>query len=135
MRSFPRIREIADAFGARLQVRVEETPTGALLVIERPDMAGRPRATLDGYAAEVLAGYIMSARLAVPHPLPEEIADGAYPTRFEMEMEPCAALRLTQQRAIALEIPTPFWDRLYAELCLATAHMRELDRRANNRPH
>ncbi|MGE7970202.1 chaperonin GroEL, partial [Sphingomonas sp. NPDC092331] len=31
-----------DAFGGRLQVSVEEHPSGALVVLERPDMAGRP---------------------------------------------------------------------------------------------
>lgn len=135
MHSFLRIREIADAFGARLQTRVEGHQTGALLVIERPDLAGRPRITLDGYGAEVLSGYIMSARLAAPQVLPDEQADGPYATHFGMGTEPCAALRLTQPRDATLEIPTPFWDRLYAELCLATAHMRELDRRIGAQVH
>ncbi|MFT3976487.1 MAG: hypothetical protein QM688_05150 [Sphingomonas bacterium] len=121
---------------------MEAYPAGALLVIERPDVAGAPRVTLDGYGAELLSGYIMSARLAAPHALPDEQADGPYPTHFGLGLEPCAVLRLTQRpgamprrEAIALEIPTPFWDRLYAELCLATAHMRELDRRAGARVH
>ncbi|WP_204350272.1 hypothetical protein, partial [Klebsiella pneumoniae] len=75
---FPRIREITDAFGGRLQVSVEEHPSGALVVLERPDMAGRPRVMLDGYGVDILSGYIMSARLAVPHDLPDEHIDGMF---------------------------------------------------------
>lgn len=132
---FPRIREITDAFGGRLQVSVEEHPSGALIVLERPDMIGRPRILLDGYGVDVLSGYIMSARLAVPHPLPDEPIDGTFATRFRLELNPCAALALSQSNGPVLDIPAPFWDRLYAELCLVAAHARELGRRAEARVH
>ncbi|MBC9032567.1 hypothetical protein IAG41_09200 [Sphingomonas sp. JC676] len=132
---FPRIREITDAFGGRLRVSVEEHPSGALVVLERPDMAGRPRVLLDGYGVDVLSGYIMSARLSVPHELPDEHVDGMFGTRFRLGLEPCATLALTQSSAGAMEIPAPFWDRLYAELCLVAAHARELGRRAEARVH
>jgi hypothetical protein len=132
---FPRIREITDAFGGKLRVSVEEHPSGALVVLERPDMADRPRILLDGYGTDVLAGYIMSARLAVPHPLPEEQIDGTFATRFSLELDPVAALSLGQDRDARLDIPAPFWDRLYAELCLVAAHARELGRRAEARVH
>jgi hypothetical protein len=132
---FPRIREITDAFGGRLQVSVEEHPSGALVVLERPDMHGRPRIMLDGYGADVLSGYIMSARLAVPDTLPDEHIDGMFATRFHLGLDPCAALALSQTGGPSLDIPAPFWDRLYAELCLVTAHARELGRRAEARVH
>lgn len=132
---FPRIREITDAFGGKLRVSVEEHPSGALVVLERPDVSGQPRILLDGYGTDVLAGYIMSARLAVPHGLPEEHIDGLFGTRFELGLEPRAALELSQQGNARLEIPAPFWDRLYAELCLVAAHARELARRAEARVH
>ena len=132
---FPRIREITDAFGGRLRVSVEEHPTGALVVLERPDMSERPRILLDGYGVDVLSGYIMSARLSVPHPLPEEHVDGTFGTRFQLGLEPAASLALSQAGHPALDIPAPFWDRLYAELCLVTAHARELGRRAEARVH
>ncbi len=133
---FPRIREITDAFGSRLQVSVEEHPSGALVVIERPDVNGRPRILLDGYGIDVLAGYIMSARLAVPHELPDEHVDGTFATRFRLRLEPAASLALSQANARQpLEIPAPFWDRFYAELCLVAAHARELGRRAEARVH
>lgn len=132
---FPRIREITDAFGGRLRVSVEEHPSGALVVLERPDLAGRPRVLLDGYGVDILGGYIMSARLSVPHPLPDEHVDGTFATRFALGLEPSATLSLSQDGAAALEIAAPFWDRLYAELCLVAAHARELARRAEARVH
>jgi hypothetical protein len=132
---FPRIREITDAFGSRLTVSVEEHPSGALIVLERPDVSGQPRVLLDGYGVDVLSGYIMSARLAVPHPLPEEEVDGTFGTRFALALQPAASLGLRQGGEAPLDIPAPFWDRLYAELCLVAAHARELGRRAEARVH
>ncbi|WP_313537891.1 hypothetical protein [Sphingomonas sp.] len=132
---FPRIREITDAFGGRLRVSVEEHPSGALIVVERPDLGGRPRILLDGYGVDVLAGYIMSARLSVPQGLPDEQVDGMFATRFGLELDPSAALVLSQEGAVSLEIAAPFWDRLYAELCIVAAHARELTRRAEARIH
>ena len=133
---FPRIREITDALGHCLRVSVEEHPTGALIVIERPGEQGKPRALLDGYGADVLAGYLMSARLSVPQGLPEERVDGSFATCFRLTLDPSASLVLTQACShMPLEIPSPFWDRLYAELCLVTAHSRELARRAETRVH
>ncbi|MFZ5746634.1 MAG: hypothetical protein ACOY45_03125 [Pseudomonadota bacterium] len=132
---FPRIREITDALGGRLRVSVEEHPSGALIVLERPDKTARPRILLDGYGAEVLAGYVMSARLSMTQGLPDEHVDGAFGTRFRMGTKPYAALSLEQPGEYPLEIPAPFWDRFYAELCLVVAHARELGRRAEARVH
>lgn len=129
---FPRIREIIDAFGGRLWVSLEAHPAGALVVLERPDQAGSPRAMLDGYGTEVLWGYIMSARLALPHGLPDEFIDGSFPFTLGLVREPKVALVMAQQDgARLLEIPAPFWDRLFAELCIVIAHARELGRRAD----
>ena len=114
---------------------VEEHPSGALIVLERPDLGGKPRVLLDGYGVDVLSGYIMSARLTVPHSLPEEHVEGIFTTRFELGLEPTATLRLAQSDCTVLDIPAPFWDRLYAELCLVSAHARELGRRAEARVH
>lgn len=132
---FPRIREITDAFGGRLRVSVEEHPAGALVVLERPDLNGRPRILLDGYGVDVLAGYIMSARLSVPQGLPDEHVDGTFSTRFSLDLDPSACLVLRQENAQDLEITAPFWDRLYAELSIVAAHARELTRRAEAHVH
>lgn len=131
---FPRIREITDSFGARLRVSVESHPAGALVVFERPDRAQYPQAMLDGYGAEVLCGYIMAARLALPNPLPDEIVDGAFASCFSLAQIDQASLLLTQKNtARPFEIPSQFWDRLYAELSVIIAHSRELGRRSAHR--
>lgn len=128
---FPRIREITDSFGARLRVSVEAHPAGALVVFERPDRVQYPQAMLDGYGAEVLCGYIMAARLALPNSLPDETVDGAFASCFSLAQIDQAALLLTQKNtARPFEIPSQFWDRLYAELSVIIAHSRELSRRS-----
>jgi hypothetical protein len=128
---FPRIREITDAFGERLRISVEAHPTGAMVVFDRPDRDIYPQAVLDGYGAEVLCGYIMAARLALPNTLPDECVDGPFASRFGLSTGDSFALVLAQKGARRnFEIPAPFWDRLYAELCVVVAHSRELGRRA-----
>lgn len=58
------------------------------------------------------------------------------PPCFRLELDPAAALVLTQSCTKGpLAIPAPFWDRLYAELCLVTAFARELGRRVEARVH
>jgi hypothetical protein len=57
---FPRIREIVDPFGLRLRVTVDAHPSGALVKLERPDVAGSSQLLLDAYGAELLSGYIMA---------------------------------------------------------------------------
>ncbi|MFM9977372.1 MAG: hypothetical protein ACKVOP_04915 [Sphingomonadaceae bacterium] len=127
---FPRVREITDAFGGCLRISAEVHPSGALVHIERPDRERYAAAVLDGYGAEVLAGYIMAARLALPNPLPDEIVDGSFPLRFSLRQAEQVSLILTQGSADRdFQIPSPFWDRLYAELSLVNAHTRELGRR------
>ena len=131
---FPRVREITDAFGARLRISVEAHPHGAMVVFERPDRDRYPQAVLDGYGTEVLCGYIMSARLALPNDLPDEQVDGPFASRFGLARGDKFALVVAQRGAAQpFEIPAPFWDRLYAELCVVIAHSRELGRRSANR--
>jgi len=132
----PRIREITDSMGGCVRVSAESHPSGALVIIERPDERGRPRALLDGYGVEVLAGYLMAARLALPHGLPEERVDGAFATCFRLGTEPAPVLTLTQACAkLPVDLSAPVWDRLYAELCLVAAHAREMTRRASESVH
>ena len=85
---------------------------------------------LDAYGVDILLGYIMSARLAVPGKMPEEEIGGAFPTRFQLEPEPAAAVIIDQLNdEIPLRIPAALWDRVYADLCIVCAHARELGRR------
>ena len=133
---FPRSREITDAFGARLRIGVERHPLGPLVTLEHPDRRGQPRALLDSYGTEILAGFIMAARLALPGTMPDEHAAGTFPLRLRLARVPGIAIILTQAE---LERPfliaATFWDRLYAELCLVGAHARQLSRRVDMSVH
>jgi hypothetical protein len=124
-----RIREITDPFGMRLRISIHPDPGGALIALERSDVAGTPRVLLDGYAGELLSGFIMAARLALPHPLPEESSDGSFGAQLRLTHEPKVAIEVRQPQAKqAIDIPAPFWDKLYAELCLALPHARQYGR-------
>ncbi|WP_284052226.1 hypothetical protein [Stakelama marina] len=115
---------------------MEPHPGGALVVIDRPDSPRAGKVMLDAYGADILLGYIMSARLAVPGEMPEEEIGGAFPTRFQLENEPASAVIIDQlHQPRPFHIPAPLWDRVYAELCLVCAHARELERRRAARVH
>lgn len=127
--NFPRIREIADPYGEVVRISVEPHPGGALILIDRPNAPQSGQVMLDAYGADILLGYIMSARLAVPGTMPEEEIGGAFPTRFQLESEPEAAVIIDQLNADEpLRIVLALWDRVYAELCIVCAHARELGR-------
>jgi hypothetical protein len=116
--------------GDRLRISVEEHPTGALVTLQRLDQRRPQQALLDHYAAEVLWGYIMSARLAMPGGLPDESIEGIFPSRLHLQLKPSVALTISQPGSPwPFEIPATFWDRLYAEFCVVVAHSRELGRR------
>ncbi|WP_368734286.1 hypothetical protein [Erythrobacter sp. YJ-T3-07] len=127
--NFPRVREISDPYGEVLRISVEPHPGGALVLIDRPNAQGSGKIMLDAYGADILLGYIMSARLAVPGTMPEEEIGGAFPTRFQLEPGPDAAVIIDQLNdEPALMILAALWDRVYAELCIVCAHARELGR-------
>ena len=127
---FPRIREIIDPFGLRLRVTVTMDPSGASVTLERPDQQGGMRLRLDAYGAELLSGYIMASRLALPQDLPAEQVEGAFPCELRLSQEPKVAIEISGKGAARpLDVTATFWDKLYAELCLAIPHARELSRR------
>lgn len=128
---FSRIRDIEDAFGACLRISVAPHPSGAVVALERRDTdSDDARVMLSLYGAEILAGFIMSARLTVPGAMPDEHAEGAFPARFHLSYTHGPAIALVQEGSRArMLISSLLWDRLYAELCLVTAHARELTRR------
>ena len=127
--NFPRVREIADPFGEVVRISVEPHPRGALVLIDRPGAADAANVMLDAYGADILLGYIMSARLAVPGTMPGEEIGGAFPTRFQLEPEPDAAIIIDQLNdEEPLRIAATLWDRVYADLCIVCAHARELGR-------
>jgi hypothetical protein len=122
-----RAREITDALGSRLKVGIELQSHGTAVILERPDLRGRPRVSLDHYAVEILWGFIMAARLAGSQLLADECTDGACATRLRLNREPRPAIAIIQARLERpFDIPATFWDQLYAELSLVTAHLRAL---------
>ena len=131
-----RVREITDAFGSRLTLSVEPHPIGALITLERSDKANRPRILFDAFGAELLAGYIMASRLALPGSLPEERFGGNFPSAIRLSHDPKVSIEVESDAVVRpFDIPAPFWDRLYAELCLVVAHARELGRRGKAAIH
>jgi len=133
---FPRVREIVDERGDRLRVNVDVDMGGALMTLEFPDGMDAPRVVLDALGAELLAGYLMSARLALPHGLPDETADRGLVRRLRLVLTPLPLIEILQGAAgITFEIPSRYWDKLYAELCLVVAHMRDRGRAPLMRVH
>ncbi len=125
---FPRVREIIHSNGERLRVSVHACSGGAVTVIEHPVRRGSGQVMLDAVGVELLGGYLMSARLALPAGLPEERMIGSLGASFQLDLEPEPCIHIRQDGGRAVEIPACFWDKLYAELCLVVAHSRERPR-------
>ena len=123
---FSRSREIIDAFGLRLQLRAERHPGAMSVTFARPDLSGRPHLTLDQYGADVLAGFVMSARLAGKGDLPDEHLAGPHGIVLRLVRDPVSAILVEKPSGPALAIPSGLWDRLFAELCIILAHGRSM---------
>ena len=125
MLSHSRIRELSDTTGVRIRVSIDDSWSGLVVVLERPDLPAPQSAVLDAYGAEMLAGYIMAARLALPDALGSEQVDGLWAAELSLlqDIDDIILVRQTEAgRSIAL--PFAFWDRLYAELCLLIPRVR-----------
>jgi len=125
---YARIREISIRDGVRLRISIAPHPAGAMVTLEHAGHPLRPSVVLSLYGAEILGGFIMSARLCAPHPMPDEAVGGPFPARFRLECGPPLAVTIEQEEGSSFPIGELLWDRLYAELCLVTAHGRELAR-------
>lgn len=133
---FPRIREIVDETGERLRVSVAVDQAGALVALEHPVRPGGRQLVLDPTEAELLAGYLMSARLALPTGLPDEIMEQGLVRCFRLVLEPDPHVEVSHAAGqTPFRIPARYWDKLYAELCLVVAHTRHLDRHIALRIH
>ena len=126
---FERVREIVDDNGGRLRVTVAADQRGALVTLELPDGPGKPRLLLGPSDAELLSGYLMSARLALPYGLPDEPVARGLAQRLRLVLSPSPLVEVTQNaHGSAFPIPASYWDKLYAELCMVVAHTRDLPR-------
>lgn len=122
---YSRTRDIEDSGGTCLRVSISTHSNGALVTLERRDQPHRPSALLSLHGTEILNGFIMSARLSAPYPMPDEAADQPFPALFRLDTTPQARVVIEQEDRAPLAIEPPLWDRLYAELCLVIAHGRE----------
>lgn len=124
-----RIRELADDRGTILRISIDQWRAGAAILLERRDLPGNPHVILDTYGAELLSGFIIASRLALPDGLDPEWVTGDFGTEFQLHHEdpPTILLRQPGNRR-QIWLPMDFWDRLYAELGLVLPHARALGR-------
>lgn len=123
---FSRIRDIEDGQGACLRISMSAHADSATVTLERRDQPPYPSARLSLSGAELLSGFLMSARLSAPHTMPDEEIACPPVVRFHLDYAPHARVVIEQDDRFPLSIEARLWDRLYAELCLVIAHGRAL---------
>jgi hypothetical protein len=127
---YQRTRDIEDSMGTCLRVIVTACQGDVVVSLQRMDIAEAPQIKLSPYGAEILTGFIMAARLSVPSSMPDEEAQGEHAARFHLSIAVQPTIFVEQDKAgNGVCITAPMWDKLYAELCLVTAHTRNLIRR------
>lgn len=121
-----RIRDIIHNSGRLLRVGLDRGgPEGTTIQLSDPSLGTGSTIVLDLYGTELLAGFLMNARLAAMNEgLADERCGGPLGCRLRLTrrngrpvIELVAADRI-------LHLEQPLWDRLYAELALALAHGR-----------
>lgn len=134
--AYRRTRDIEDSLGTCLRIGIASHPQGAVTSLRRMDLPDQPIVMLSVYGAELLTAFIMAARLSVPGVMPDEVAEGLFPVHFHLSYGAEPAIIVEQYgEGDAICIGSTLWDRLYAELCLVTAHGREMTRRADMAVH
>ena len=124
-----RIRDIVHDNGRRLRVGLDRSGDQTMILqLSDPLSPGEP-VLLDLYGSELLAGFLMNARLTANGMLGEERCGGLFGCRLRLVQTPGDAIELVQHRS-RLFVPDILWDRLYAELMLALAHGRHSASRA-----
>jgi hypothetical protein len=124
-----RVRDIIHRDGPRLRLSLlpGEGSEGPLIRLGNPGSVMSGSILLDFYGAELLAGFLMSARLSVIGELSDECCGGDYPLRMRL----CAtggAVRIElDQLGERLSLERVLWDRLYTELQLTLTHGRHSD--------
>lgn len=124
-----RVRDIIHRSGRRVRLVLEQAQPGEGPVIRLVDPecpAGQ--ILLDVYGTELLAGFLMSARLAKPGELADEGCHGDYPLRLRLGASGNRAVVALAQSGAELLLHSALWDRLYTELLLVVAHGRHLGR-------
>jgi hypothetical protein len=118
-----RITDIVHDSGRRLRVGLDRSGDETMILQLSDPLSPCEPVLLDLYGSELLAGFVMNARLTAGGFLREERCGGLFGCRLRLLSGAGAAIELVQHRSRLL-VPDVLWDRLYAELTLALAHGR-----------
>lgn len=123
-----RVRDIIHRNGRRLRLSLARGESGESPLIRLSDPVRPVPAAimLDLYAAEVLAGFLMSARVSAVGELSDERCNGEYPFALRLTAAGGGVHVELDQLGLRLLLPRMMWDRLYTELQLVLAHGRHL---------
>jgi hypothetical protein len=127
-----RVRDIIHRDGRRLRLSLSagESGDGPLIRLSDPGRFAPPTILLDLYAAELLAGFLMSARLSAVGDLADERCHGETPLNMRLCAEGGEVRVELDQLGERLLLARSLWDRLYTELQLTLAHGRHLGQAA-----
>lgn len=117
-----RIRDIIHDNGLTVRVQLSGDQDGMLVQLSDPLFAPEP-VSLDPYGCELLAAFLLNARLAAGSTLAEEWSAGLFGCRFRLLRGEAVELRQADRYLLVRDL---FWDRLFAELTMAAAHARYL---------
>jgi hypothetical protein len=127
-----RVRDIIHRDGRRLRLSLSagESGDGPLIRLSDLGRASPPTILLDLYAAELLAGFLMSARLSSIGDLADERCNGETPLNMRLCAQGGNVRVELNQLGERLLLSRSLWDRLYTELQLTLAHGRHLGKAA-----
>lgn len=127
-----RVRDIIHQNGRRLRLWLVpgEGGEGPLVRIGDPGRVAPDTIMLDLYGTELLAAFVMSARLSTVGDLADERCHGDYPLNMRLAAHGGEIRIELDQLGQRLPITRTLWDRLYTELQLVLAHGRHLGRMA-----
>ena len=121
-----RIRDIVHVSGPALRIGLNDSGEGHLaLHLSDPAKLQASTVQLDLYGGELLAGFVLTARLASPdEDIAEERSGGPFGCRISLRGKTRRASIDIRQAGQSLIVSNLLWDRLYAELLIALAHGR-----------
>lgn len=123
-----RVRDILHRDGSRFRLTLTPPASGEgpMIRLGTPDRAFPATIILDLYGADLLAAFLMSARVAKVGELAEERCHGDWPLVLRLNAKGGEVRVELDQLGQRLHLPKAIWDRLYAELQMVLAHGRYL---------
>lgn len=125
-----RVRDIIHRDGRRLRIGFSSGlgGDGPVIRLGDPGRNGAGTIMLDLYGGELLAAFLMGARLSRLGELADERCNGDFPLHLRLSARGGEMRVEIDQLGHRLDLAQPLWDRLYAELQLVLAHGRQLGR-------